>query len=299
MRIGLAIAGAALSFAGFPASTSGAGWSGRISFGSTFSPCYLFGGDPSCWTEQRSTWTVNGSRAFASDGAGDTWTHPASWFAARETWWRQSCPAGFARSEHVRLGSGGGIAGGDGPGAESSETITVTLHPREGRFTLALEAESSFPVTTTTTGCDGVQTSEVFVHRPLGDRMSFTETLPADFRTSRRIVGSALFGNLRSPDRASWDLTLIEPTYDPWPPQTRILARPARVSASRVATFRFSSDEASTTFACRLDRGRWNTCRSPKTYRRLRPGAHTFRVRARDRAGNVDATPARYTWRVR
>jgi hypothetical protein len=57
--------------------------------------------------------------------------------------------------------------------------------------------------------------------------------------------------------------------------------------------------EPGATFHCKLDRGRWRTCRSPKTYRKLRPGGHTFRVRAIDAAGNVDPTAAKRRWHVR
>jgi hypothetical protein len=59
--------------------------------------------------------------------------------------------------------------------------------------------------------------------------------------------------------------------------------------------FRFTSDEAGSTFACKLDRGPFAPCSSPMTYRvratdELR--SHTFKVRAIDAAGNVDLTPA-------
>ena len=86
---------------------------------------------------------------------------------------------------------------------------------------------------------------------------------------------------------------------DTAPPNTRITAGPAGTTASRGATFRFTSTEAASAFECRLDRGRWAPCRSPKTYRTLAKGSHTFRVRARDPAGNVDRTPGVRSWRVR
>jgi hypothetical protein len=61
--------------------------------------------------------------------------------------------------------------------------------------------------------------------------------------------------------------------------------------AKRKATFRFASGERGSTFRCKLDRKKFTPCRSPKTYKRLKPGKHVFRVKARDRAGNVDRTP--------
>ena len=43
---------------------------------------------------------------------------------------------------------------------------------------------------------------------------------------------------------------------------------------------------------------RRTACASGKTYTGLKPGLHTFRVRAIDPAGNRDPTAAVDTWRV-
>jgi hypothetical protein len=88
-------------------------------------------------------------------------------------------------------------------------------------------------------------------------------------------------------------------TVDGTAPNARIVRGPAARTSARVATFRFSSNEAGSTFQCKLDRGRWTACKSPKTYRSLKKGLHTFQVRAKDRAGNVDPTPAKKSWRIR
>lgn len=85
---------------------------------------------------------------------------------------------------------------------------------------------------------------------------------------------------------------------DAIPPRTRILSGPARVGFERKAKFRFSSSEAQSSFRCRLDRKRWKRCRSPHRLR-VAPGRHLFKVRAIDRFGNADATPARFGWRVK
>ncbi len=44
--------------------------------------------------------------------------------------------------------------------------------------------------------------------------------------------------------------------------------------------------------------GRSPTARSPRTYTGLLDGLHTFQVRARDAAGNIDQTPSSYSWTV-
>ena len=73
--------------------------------------------------------------------------------------------------------------------------------------------------------------------------------------------------------------------------------RPIRARARR-ASFAFSSNEGGATFECRLDGGAWGACSSPKSYSSLAEGNHTFHVRATDAAGNVDPTPATFTWTV-
>ncbi len=57
-------------------------------------------------------------------------------------------------------------------------------------------------------------------------------------------------------------------------------------------TFKFSSNEAGSTFLCKLDRKAFAKCKSPKTYKNLKPGKHKFQVKARDKQGELDPTPA-------
>ncbi|GEM_PF-1765492 len=63
-------------------------------------------------------------------------------------------------------------------------------------------------------------------------------------------------------------------------PSTRLLARPSGSSSQTRASFKFSSPEAGAKFECKLDGAKWAKCSPPKTYKRLRAGKHTFRVRA-------------------
>ena len=82
------------------------------------------------------------------------------------------------------------------------------------------------------------------------------------------------------------------------PPNTRILKGPPARMAPRTARFTFRSSETGSSFQCRLDARRFRACSARKTYRGLARGRHVLRVRAKDRAGNLDPTPARYVWRV-
>jgi hypothetical protein len=87
------------------------------------------------------------------------------------------------------------------------------------------------------------------------------------------------------------------PPKDTQPPQTRISHGPAHKGSSRLAKFSFSSTEAGSHFECKLDKGAFKRCASPFKHT-VKPGKHVFAVRAIDAAGNVDATAAKYVWRV-
>jgi hypothetical protein len=84
---------------------------------------------------------------------------------------------------------------------------------------------------------------------------------------------------------------------DTRPPHTTITGTPAAVSSSASASFTFVGSEASR-FACSLDGGSFSPCSSPRGYDGLRDGGHSFRVRATDRAGNVEPAPPAFVWQV-
>lgn len=85
---------------------------------------------------------------------------------------------------------------------------------------------------------------------------------------------------------------------DRTPPQTKILKGPKGKVGSTTVKFKFASGEKGSTFRCKLDRKPYRVCKSPKTYRNLKPGKHVFKVRAVDRAGNIDPTAAKRKFTV-
>ena len=86
-------------------------------------------------------------------------------------------------------------------------------------------------------------------------------------------------------------------------PNTRIVSGPARVGFKRLAKFRFASTEPQSRFQCKVDRAPWRGCRNPFKRKVSAAGGngkkHVFKVRAIDRFGNVDPSPARFGWRVK
>jgi predicted outer membrane repeat protein len=87
-------------------------------------------------------------------------------------------------------------------------------------------------------------------------------------------------------------------TVDTHAPDTTITAGPSGKTRGRTPTFKFRSSEAGSTFRCALDSGRYGSCTSPHKTSKLGFGAHVFHVRARDRAGNLDPTPSKRSFRV-
>ena len=88
---------------------------------------------------------------------------------------------------------------------------------------------------------------------------------------------------------------------DTTPPDTTIDSAPSESQRHRSATFTFSGTDSGSgvaAFECSLDGAAFAACTSPQSYSSLAGGSHTFQVRAVDAAGNVDPTPASFTWTV-
>jgi subtilase family protein len=85
------------------------------------------------------------------------------------------------------------------------------------------------------------------------------------------------------------------------PPDTKILKHPKKIVRTRGkrarVVFRFGSDQGRVTFFCKLDRRRFQPC-GARFVRRLPPGKHVLRVKARSTAGLLDQTPAIFRFQV-
>jgi hypothetical protein len=82
------------------------------------------------------------------------------------------------------------------------------------------------------------------------------------------------------------------------PPQTKISKHPRKKSALKKAKFSFSSDQPHSSFECQFDKkGAFKACRSPFK-RKVKPGRHSFQVRAINASGIADPSPAVFRWTV-
>jgi plastocyanin len=95
------------------------------------------------------------------------------------------------------------------------------------------------------------------------------------------------------------DLTFTTKPVDTTDPQTTIKGKPADPSSSTTAEFTYESNEAGSTFECKMDGESFTACPSTgKTYTGLGEGPHTFQVRATDSSLNTDESPASYSFSV-
>lgn len=118
----------------------------------------------------------------------------------------------------------------------------------------------------------------------------FQTTFDADEQLTWTLFGSSV--------TASNDPSLYcDGGPDTVPPDTAIVDGPRGTVGDAAATFDFFS-EGGARFECSLDAADFAACDAPHVLAGLSGGPHTFQVRARDAAGNVDATPASRTWTV-
>jgi List-Bact-rpt repeat protein len=176
-------------------------------------------------------------------------------------------------------------------------TVTVTSGPNGQSFRGGSTQTWNFTVTDDGTGVDAVECSLTLSSAPASFGACSGGT------ASHSVTGlpqGAYKLMVRGIDYAGWSVT-VSRTFriDTTRPNTKLLTHPAATTASRRARFTFrSSEPVGAKFSCRLDGKAWASCKSPKTYSTLRRGRHTVLIRAIDAAGNVDATPARFSWRV-
>jgi uncharacterized protein (TIGR03382 family) len=120
------------------------------------------------------------------------------------------------------------------------------------------------------------------------------------FATSALIDGSHTLAVRARDAAANVDATPATHTWtiDTAAPDTTIVTSPPAITSDATADFTFSSPDVTATFECSIDMGAFAACVTPFATLPLAAGPHAISVRARDAAGNVDATPATHAWTV-
>ena len=112
--------------------------------------------------------------------------------------------------------------------------------------------------------------------------------------------GSLALASLSAEPQVQITYTPPAPIEAPATPNTKLGSHPAKVVKTKKkkvkVKFGFSSNVAGATFRCKLDKGSFAPCTSPKSYR-VKPGKHKFSVQALN-GGVADPTPASFGFKV-
>jgi plastocyanin len=176
------------------------------------------------------------------------------------------------------------------PVTNTAATLRATVNPRGHSTTYSFEwGETASYGEETSSASAGSGASNTSVSAAL------TGLSPAT-TYHFRIVASNSSGDATGSDQTFTTTSTAPDTTDP---QTTINTKPADPSSSTTAEFTYGSNEAGSTFECRMDGEAFTPCASTgKTYTGLVEGQHTFQVRATDPSLNTDESPAGYSFSV-
>ena len=132
---------------------------------------------------------------------------------------------------------------------------------------------------------------------PCTSGIEYTELTEGPHEFEVRAIDNA--GNSdQSPASLSW-------TVDSKAPETQITVQPPAFDNNATANFSFTGEDPGgsgvASFECRRDSedpGDWQPCVSPLKYTSLAQGSHVVEIRAIDKAGNADASPATHEWTI-
>jgi len=177
--------------------------------------------------------------------------------------------------------------------ATGGATVTITL--QNSNFSTV---SSSGPGSLTSPGTPTNQTAEpVFADTVRYHQAATSPTVDAG-AVDPALGPSDLDGEARVRGKAP-DIGVDEFPTDTTAPDTTIGKAPKKKTFKQKARFTFSATEPGSTFLCMIDRKPATPCTSPYKKKVRKRGKHTFTVRAVDAVGNVDATPATVTWKLR
>jgi hypothetical protein len=127
-------------------------------------------------------------------------------------------------------------------------------------------------------------------------------TLTAAAATGSRFIGwsgSGCTGSGSCQFTMGADAT-VNADFTKIPPLNTKITKARINSKKRTAMFKFkgSGGFGKRTFQCKLDKKKYSSCKSGKTFKRLKPGKHVFRVRAKA-SGAVDKSPATKKFKIK
>ncbi|MDY7225748.1 Ig-like domain-containing protein, partial [Hyalangium rubrum] len=182
------------------------------------------------------------------------------------------------------------------PEPEPPTSPTISM-PAEGQFVSGrrpevrgtVEQRAAVSIVVTVKNAQG-QVSPGTTVKQGGD---WTHTLTSDLADgSYSILAEAVENRYRVP------APVVTFTVDGTPPTTTVTGPVGHVSSTS-ATFVFSSNEApNVSYECQLDDETAFTACPASSFSGLSQGLHVLKVRAKDRANNVDASPAEHSWTV-
>jgi subtilisin family serine protease len=226
-----------------------------------------------------------------------------------------TCTHSFTNGTMVTLtaapATGSAFAGWSGGGCSGTGTCQVTLNASTTvtanfnlthTLTVAKTGSGSGTVTSSPSGINcGSACSAAFA---AGSSVTLTAT-PASNSTfagwSGACTGTGTCSVTMSADMSVTATFTKKATKDTTPPHVQGLK--VKVNHhKRTAKVTFKGTDpghgsAGLHFKCKLDKGKFKSCRSPKLYKHLRHGKHTVQVKAIDRAGNV-SKPAKKRFKV-
>ena len=184
------------------------------------------------------------------------------------------------------------------PSAGPIDTAAPTTNIDSSPPALSNAASASFAFSGTDAGGSGVASFECrrdgAAFAPCTSPQAYAALADGAHSFEVRAIDTA--GNVdQTPASFSW-------TVDTTAPTTNIDSSPPALSNAASASFAFSGTDAGgsgvASFECRRDGAAFAPCTSPQAYAALADGAHSFEVRAIDTAGNVDQTPASFSWSI-
>lgn len=175
---------------------------------------------------------------------------------------------------------------------------TVTVNPTT--TTIKTTVTTTKPITATkptTTVKIATATKPTTVKVATATKSTTTVKIATKSTTTAKIATTSPKVSVAKNSTASTTMTIATVTLDSQAPETYIKNGPASVINTGTVAFTFSANEAAT-YECYLNDKDWRTCQADYQLKNLVAGEYQLQVRAIDQAGNIDQSPASWSWLI-